>query len=167
MDTAEPRHLGWGLGGKDFPFADLHFTLHGAVQDLTGIWVLGSAFCSCEWETCSEFMGTLKLFLEFGGRRGGAYCFSFFFQTTQNAVVWPQVCLFCWQVLRQYCAAPAAVRVHCKATGVWVKVVSPMLGVVIVEGKSQLSGKGCVLRGFLRLWAVVFVTEAIPFAVLL
>lgn len=38
---------------------------------------------------------------------------------------WLQVCLFCWQVIMQYCSDPAAIRMHCETTGVWLKVVFP------------------------------------------
>lgn len=86
MDTSEPRHLGWGLGGKDFAFADLHFTLHGAVQDVTGMsaW-LCLLFLSGRPAVSLSAHSNSSWNLEGGGV--GLTCFSFFFQTTQNAVV--------------------------------------------------------------------------------
>lgn len=98
---------------------------------LNCIWVLGSSFCSSEcMRPCSEFYQHTKNFFPGiwrDGRSGwGLLVLAFFLQTSQRMqLFWLQVCLFSWQVIMQYCSDPAAIRMHCETTGVWLKVVFP------------------------------------------
>lgn len=124
--------VGGPVGFKEFSFAE---AFHPS-WSCSGFWIayeclaLPSVLLVSVWDLAVSLSAYSKFFswnLEGWEERVGLTCFSFFFlQTSQRMQLsWLQVCLFCWQVIMQYCSDPAAIRMHCETTGVWLKVVFP------------------------------------------
>lgn len=137
-------HLTWAMSGvrhvglKEFSFAEPHFILHGAAQDfaykrlpLSSV-LLVSVWCETLQWVCFSWN------VEGGGM--GLTCSSFFFYRPHRMQVsWLQVLSVLWQVICAVLFQSAAIRMHCDATGVWLKkVVFPQVfGVVVVGGKAM------------------------------
>lgn len=129
---------------KNFPLQRLHFIS----WSCSGLWLafkrlaLPSVLLVSVWDLAVSYQHTQVKFPPWfsrEGRRGlGLLVLAFFLQTTQNAVVLTSGLSVMLASNNAVLFLSAAIRMHCETTGVWLKVVfSPMLGVVIVEGKSS------------------------------
>lgn len=98
---------------------------------LVSVWDLAVSFSAYSSNLFSP------LILEGREEGVGLTFLAFFLQTTQRMQLsWPQVCLFCWQVM-QYCSDTLLLECIVKRLEYDSKVFAPMLGVVIVEWKSS------------------------------
>lgn len=122
-------HLNHELGRacmflKSFPLQRPHFILHGAAQDFAYKRLpLSSVLLVSVWD-----LAVSLFFLEFGGKGGGGWgllVLAFFYRPHRMQVSWLQVLSVLWQVICAVLFQSAAIRMHCDATGVWLKLCFP------------------------------------------
>lgn len=138
-------HLTWATSGvrhvglKSFPLQSLISSFMELLRTLIAYKRLPLVFCSASEcvRPCSEFV-----FPGIGGKGGGGWgllVLAFFYRPHRMQVSWLQVLSVLWQVICAVLFQSAAIRMHCDATGVWLKkVVFPQVfGVVVVGGKAM------------------------------
>lgn len=137
LSTHLSHEWGRACGFKEFSFAEPHFILHGADQDFAY-----KSACLCLLLVSVWDLAVSLFFLELGGKGGGRGLLVlafFFYRPHRMQVSWLQVLSVLWQVICAVLFQSAAIRMHCDATGVWLKkVVFPQVfGVVVVGGKAM------------------------------